>query len=372
VRRLPGDRRLVVALEAVEVEEQEHRVSAAGPAALEVGEEPPAVRQAGQRVACRRGRELASRGAQGHACERHEREREREHGRRRGTEVAQEPCRRVARGGYEDPVVGVACPRAHAPVAHDAAGGRSHAGSRGRPGELRESAIARRTQRGANPLRARTVDDHASRSGVDDREIVVAVVGPQLAPEALYGQLVVHDGHRRAAGAERDRRGVADHPVVGVGRHVRLRLEDLTCAQSECRAEERVVRLVGREVRHRRSLAVHDAGILRAAAVDEAQLADLAGEQAFQVGQRLVGRVDVGRSGAQLRRAAAGLEVEAAEGRVVRHDQRDRPRARQGRLERGGVRAGLVVQRTLGRGLMAVVVVDRHPQAQRKQGDREN
>jgi len=70
-----------------------------------------------------------------------------------------------------------------------------------------------------------------------------------------------------------------------------------------------------------------------------------------------------------LRRSAAGLQVEAAEGSVVSHDQGDGPRAGHRGVQRRAVRAGLVVHRALRGRLVAVVVVDGHPDAQEQQGD---
>jgi hypothetical protein len=70
---------------------------------------------------------------------------------------------------------------------------------------------------------------------------------------------------------------------VGVRRHVGLGLEDLAGRQGEGGAEEGVA--PPRRVRDRRPerAAVHHAGVLRSAAVDEAQLADLLGKEALEV-----------------------------------------------------------------------------------------
>jgi hypothetical protein len=89
---------VVVALEAVEVEEQQHgRVGGAvGGAALEIGHELAAVGQPGQRVARRRCLELAARGAHRDDGERHEHEGHHEDGQWRGADGAEE-ARRGAR-----------------------------------------------------------------------------------------------------------------------------------------------------------------------------------------------------------------------------------------------------------------------------------
>ena len=215
---------VVVALEAVEVEEQEHGGvrGPAGRATLEVDHEPAPVGQAGQAVAGRGRLQLAPRGAQGDDRKRHEHQGDRQDRERRRSDVAEQAGSGVAGDGHEDPVVGVPVAGAQVAVGGDVSTDGRHAA---RAAELRrvgEAVVTGDAERRPDLLGPRAVDEHAAAAGVDQLDGVLVVVGAQLAAEALDGQLVVDDGHRAALRSERDRCGVADDPIVRVGRHVGL------------------------------------------------------------------------------------------------------------------------------------------------------
>ena len=212
---------VVVVLEAIEVEEEQHRrVGGPGRAGLEVGHELAAVGQAGQAVARRGGLELAARCAQRQRGERHEHQGHGQDGEWPRPDVAYEPRCGVGRGGHEDPVIGIAVTAAQMPVGRHVPVDLGHALRARASRQGGEAAVAGHAEGRADLLRAGAVDDHGAGPGVDDVQPVHAVVCPQLAAEALDGQLVVHDRHRAMLRTQGDRCGVADHPVVRVGRHV--------------------------------------------------------------------------------------------------------------------------------------------------------
>jgi hypothetical protein len=122
---------VVVVLEAIEIEEQQHRRRAgvAADGALEIGDQPAAIGKAGQRIARGRRLEIAPRAAQGRSGERHEDQRHGEHRHRRGADAAQQTGGGIGGGGHHDPVVGVAQTRAQVAIRGDMPIDRRHAGA---------------------------------------------------------------------------------------------------------------------------------------------------------------------------------------------------------------------------------------------------
>ena len=121
-------------------------------------------------------------------------------------------------------------------------------------------------------------------------------------------------------------------------------LVDRADGQGEGRREERVLRLVRRQVGQGGALAPHHPCDLRAGAVDEAGLPDAAGEQGLEVAEAAVDLVHQLEVTADLGDPVARQLVEVGEGRVVGSQQRQGPGAREVVREDVGLLLGGVRQ----------------------------
>ena len=222
----------------------------------------------------------------------------------------------------------------------------------------------------AGGLLVAAVGDDLPAPGFHDRDVDAGARVGGLAPEALDGDLEVND-RRGLLEANRDGRGVRDHPLVGVGRHVRKRLVDLARLQRQGALEEGCRGLVRRQAPQRLDRAPHRAGIVRAAAVDEGGLADASRKQVLQVDEALLGRLQRGTVVANPVLAVTGQLVEVAVGGVVRGHQRERARPLEVVLELLRLLAGLAGKGAVQRIALAPVIVSRGADGDGQQSHRQ-
>jgi hypothetical protein len=248
-------------------------------------------------------------------------------------------------------------------------GQRARVGARGSEGD--EAAIARAPQLSADLLRLPAVDDHAARRGVEDRDLEAASETFGLAAEGLDGDLEVDDRRRREAGP-RYRCRVRDDPLVGVGRDIGLRLEDLAGAEGEGGREEGVAALVRRKVLQARTQPPDVTGVLRAFAVDEARLANARRVELFQVVHRLLAFANRGTARLDLGEARAALGVEVAKSGVVRGNQHDRARTLEVAFHAARVFVDPVRQRVIERDALLAPLAHAEGGAAREEQDSEH